>query len=427
MTLVEVLVAMAIMAVVMTVVLPIVTGVRHTWEVGQSGAESVQNERILADHLYRHLAAARAITAVSAPTEPSGYLQFLSSDGVTYRYQIGSDQYVQFGPVGSLEDLAGPVSRLQFTGFSAEDFTTPATEAASIRLVRIQATFPPANLTGRERTLSAQAYLRAGDTLAGEGEATVKSGLALRNTVTWSGKGARIDSYHALQDAYSTATSGQEAIVSVNAAAQSAICLYGGTTLYGNPYIGPGGDPEAGIVVYGTLVGKKGVLPSAIDIPDLTAPAGMPGNPASLSLSKSKKVKLTANTHYSSVDLSSSSLLIIDGDITVLIDGDLALNSGSQIQVNPGYTARFYVGGTVTANKDTAINATTANPATMRLYLFGSSESMQLNTNAKVYAVVQNPQGTFSVWSNSEFFGKLKAGALEGGGKIHVDLDCDFD
>ncbi len=425
MTLVEMVVATSIMAVVMTVVVPIVVGVRNTWEAGQSGAESVQNERILADHLYRHLATATAVTAVSASTETAGYIQFTSSDGSTYRYQIGSDDYVQFGPVGSLANLAGPVSQLQFAGYSADDFTTPATDAASIRLVQVQATFPKSKGVGRDRTLSSAVYLRVGATAAGGTETAVVPNVALQKTVTWSGVGSLIDSYHSSQGQYSAATAGQEAVVSVNATGANKISVAAGSSIYGDAYVGPGGDADKGIDLYGTITGKKGVLTTEADIPDLSAPSGMPSTSGTLSLTGTKT--LSANTHYNSVNLMSSSKLIINGDITVLIDGNLTLTSSAQIQVNSGYTARFYVKGTVAVNTTAAINANTKNPSALRLYMVGNNKGMQMNTTAKVYAVVQNPKGTVSIWTNAELFGKLRANKLEGGGKIHVDLDCDFD
>jgi hypothetical protein len=426
MTLVEALVATSIMAVVMTVVVPIVVGVRTSWESAQSGAESVQNERILADHLYRHLVAATAVTDISASTEPSGHIEFKSSDGNTYRYEIGGSQYVQFGRVGGLADLAGPVSQLQFSGFSADDFTTPATDVASIRLVRAQATFPKSKATGRDRTISTEAYLRPGVTAGGQSESTFNPNVALKSTVSWSGSGTRIDSYHSSNGAYSAATSGQEAIVSVNSTAGSAIGVYKGVTIYGDAYVGPGGDPAKGMIVTGTITGKKAALTGAVSIPDIPTPSGMPASSGSLSLYSSQTTTLSSNTHYSSVELSSSSKIVVNGNISVLIDGDLSLNSSTQIQVNSGYTARFYVKGNVAVNSG-LINTTTANPSVMRIYMLGSGKSVQLNSSAKVHAVVQNPNGTVSVWSSSELFGKLRANALEGGGKIHVDLDCDFD
>jgi hypothetical protein len=43
-----------------------------------------------------------------------------------------------------------------------------------------------------------------------------------------------------------------------------------------------------------------------------------------------------------------------------------------------------------------------------------------------MHAVVQNPNGDVTVSSNARFLGKIKAARLQGGGQIHIDLDCDF-
>ncbi|MHC4561076.1 MAG: PilW family protein, partial [Planctomycetota bacterium] len=113
-TLVEkMLIAMAIMAIVFSAVVPQFRVIQNSWDSKQTNAEVLQNGRILIDYLNRNLSTAVRITAVSGPAETNGYIEFESSDANNLRFDInGTSNYVEFGPVGSLSDLAGPVSQL---------------------------------------------------------------------------------------------------------------------------------------------------------------------------------------------------------------------------------------------------------------------------------------------------------------------------
>ena len=107
-------IALAMMGIVFASIVPQFTAIRNSWDSKRGAAESLQNGRVLIDHLNHSLAKAVKITAVSDSAETNGYIQFENNDGNDLRYEIASS-YVQFGEVGTLSNLAGPVSQLQFT------------------------------------------------------------------------------------------------------------------------------------------------------------------------------------------------------------------------------------------------------------------------------------------------------------------------
>jgi hypothetical protein len=59
--------------------------------------------------------------------------------------------------------------------------------------------------------------------------------------------------------------------------------------------------------------------------------------------------------------------------------------------------------------------------------MLGNNRSLDMAIHVLAHAVLQNPRGRVNIWDQAEFFGKMKAARLNGGGKIHVDLDADFD
>lgn len=155
----EMIISLSIIAALFAVMLPQFKTIENSWASKQATAEAIQNGRILIDHLCRDLAAAAKITAVSDPADTTGYIEFEGNDGNNYRYEIGADNIVEFGPVGSLVDLAGPVSQMQFTCYDAQDLDTPITSVGDIRSVNVQITLTNAG-PGQDQTYTASAYLR---------------------------------------------------------------------------------------------------------------------------------------------------------------------------------------------------------------------------------------------------------------------------
>jgi len=159
-TLVEMVIAMAIMAIVFAVILPQFRVIQNSWDSKQAAAETLQNSRVLMDHLYRNFSKAVKITAVSDSSETNGYIEFEDNIGDTLRYDVDANNYVEFGPVGDLYDLAGPVSQLQFTCYDGNDFDTAITDVNDIRFIKLQTTLTNPAAMGHDKTFTAQIYLR---------------------------------------------------------------------------------------------------------------------------------------------------------------------------------------------------------------------------------------------------------------------------
>jgi len=159
MTLLEIVLAMAIMTVVFASIVPILGHARRTWDAQEGAADMLQNGRVLVEHFMHQVSEANEVTAVTDGSETNGYLQLKDAEGTSLRYELASS-YVRFGEVGDLSNLAGPVSLLQFTCYDACDLDTPITDVNSIRYVKIQATFTNTAPEGRDMTVSAGAYLR---------------------------------------------------------------------------------------------------------------------------------------------------------------------------------------------------------------------------------------------------------------------------
>ncbi|MCK4752231.1 MAG: hypothetical protein KAS75_02210 [Planctomycetes bacterium] len=161
MTFLEVVIAMVIMTIIFTAILPLTRGIQNSWNSKKGSTETLQNGRVLTEHLTRNLSKASEITAVSEASETNGFIEYLDNDGSTMRYDV-NNSYVEFGPVGNLSTLAGPVSQLQFTCYNILNLDTPIADVnnvTSIRFVRAEATMSNPSEMAQDKTFTASAFL----------------------------------------------------------------------------------------------------------------------------------------------------------------------------------------------------------------------------------------------------------------------------
>src|SRR4030043_391308 len=84
-TLMELVIAMAMIGIIFAAILPQFTLIRNSWDVKQGTAEALQNGRVLMDHINRNLSKAVRITDISASASTDGYVEFEDNDGNTMR------------------------------------------------------------------------------------------------------------------------------------------------------------------------------------------------------------------------------------------------------------------------------------------------------------------------------------------------------
>jgi type II secretory pathway pseudopilin PulG len=163
-TLMELVIAVAMITIIFAVIVPQFVIMRGSWDSKQGAAEAIQNGRVLMDHISRNLSKAKQITAVSTSS-----IDFNDCNGVTWRYNIGANNYVQFGQPGNLSDLAGPVSSLTFTCYDACDLNTPITDVNHVRVVKTDAAIVNSGSPGRNKTFTTWSYLRVNGQSQGQG------------------------------------------------------------------------------------------------------------------------------------------------------------------------------------------------------------------------------------------------------------------
>jgi hypothetical protein len=198
-TLLEVVLAMVMVTIIFAAILPQFAMMGHSWDSKQGSAEALQNGRVLMDHISRNLSKAVRITAVSEAVDSGGYIEFEDTDGNIMRYQL-NDNYVEYGPVGNLSDVAG-ITTLAFTCYDACDLDNPIPSVAdlnNIRAVKVDATFINSASMGTDKAFSTMVYLRTNGDVAGCWQhqdigSVAAAGSATSSTCDWSIIGSGVD------------------------------------------------------------------------------------------------------------------------------------------------------------------------------------------------------------------------------------------
>ena len=87
-TLVEMLLAFAIIALVFAAIVPQFRAIRNSWATSEAGAAIIQNGRVFAEHFSRNLSAAKYIVNVSAGSQINGYITFIYNNHTQKPYTL---------------------------------------------------------------------------------------------------------------------------------------------------------------------------------------------------------------------------------------------------------------------------------------------------------------------------------------------------
>lgn len=161
-TLVEMLLVVALMGGVMAALIPVLRAVSTGWQVGERRIEVVQNARVGLDKITRDMREMRRVSAVSAPGDGDGFIEFYDCNDDLQRVEIDGDTgYVVYGPPGDEALLAGPVQSLTFECFDmAGEAMADPVDPIKVRAVAVDMTVADADDRVPPYTLGNSVFMR---------------------------------------------------------------------------------------------------------------------------------------------------------------------------------------------------------------------------------------------------------------------------
>lgn len=218
------------------------------------------------------------------------------------------------------------------------------------------------------------------------------------------GSASRVDSFDSTLGAYGASNSGSQAWLATHSTASQAVQMSNLASVAGDVSVGPGGDPNSGIVTWSgsQITGSRGALTTRAAILLAAAPSGM----ASAGYySQGGSVSWSASARYSGMSLwGATTVVTVSGDVTIVSDGDVTIADGARIVLAPGATLRWYIGGNLGLSATSGLNEG-GMPRGCQVFLTGSGRSLTLADNTRASAWVVNPLGSLLVHGTSEFAG----------------------
>jgi prepilin-type N-terminal cleavage/methylation domain-containing protein len=160
-SLLEMMVATTIMATLMASVVVVMRSGYAVWNAEQADIDALENAYAVLRHFVQQMRQADSVTAISAPSDTSGDLSFLTATGATRSWtHNGAPKEIYFDNGAGSGLLANGIDTLTFTGYEA-DGVTETTVVNDIQVVEcaVQVTLPQG--AGVTRTVSCHAWIRS--------------------------------------------------------------------------------------------------------------------------------------------------------------------------------------------------------------------------------------------------------------------------
>jgi prepilin-type N-terminal cleavage/methylation domain-containing protein len=157
-SLLEMMVATAMMATLMASVVVVMRSSLTVWNAQEADIDVLENGYGVLRHFVQQLRQADEITVISIPSDTTGDLSFMTSTGATRSWSHnGAPKQVMFDNGTGNQLLANKIDSMTFTGYEA-DGTTQTTVVANIQVVQcaVQVTLPQGS-----RTLTTRAWVRS--------------------------------------------------------------------------------------------------------------------------------------------------------------------------------------------------------------------------------------------------------------------------
>jgi hypothetical protein len=161
MTLLELMLATAMLTTVLTAVSVLVRGTYNVWNAHEGDLERIEALHAAVRHLVRNMRQASSVAAITAKTNTAGSLSLVMTNGQTWVWSRNSGtNQVLFGVTTATNLLAENITELSFTAYEA-DGTTETTTVADIQLIKVTAKTVLPRDANTNRTVTCFGWVRA--------------------------------------------------------------------------------------------------------------------------------------------------------------------------------------------------------------------------------------------------------------------------
>jgi hypothetical protein len=157
-SLLEMMVATAMMAMLMTSVVVVMRSGRAVWSAQEADIDRLENGYGVLRHFIQQMRQAESITNISAESDTTGNLQFQTATGTTRSWSHnGAPEEVLFDAGTGNQLLAKDIDTLTFIGYEADG----TTETMALNDIQAVQCIVEVTLAGATRKISCRAWIRS--------------------------------------------------------------------------------------------------------------------------------------------------------------------------------------------------------------------------------------------------------------------------
>jgi hypothetical protein len=246
-------------------------------------------------------------------------------------------------------------------------------------------------------------------------------GVAMGGKLTMYNQAA-IDAYDESLGAYDPARRIDTAVVT-NRTGSSTVVMSSQATIHGDLLIGPGGDVANDITQWNqaTATGTTAAAANATDLPEGSVPDDMPNASSGNTNYNGGNHTWSGDYKFSNLNFYNNARVTVVGDVRVHCTAALTLSAG-HIDVPDGSSLTLYVKNNVALHNNSTINADTAAPDRVTLYVYGTNKDLTLNSQTAIAGTVI-VDDDITLNNNAAIHGRVVAGGdltMNSQSAIHV-------
>lgn len=198
--------------------------------------------------------------------------------------------------------------------------------------------------------------------------------------------------------------------------------------VYGDVYIGPGGDPDVVVDMKNRsdVEGEMFTLLFEPPLDPVSAPTLPGGNQGLLSdKKKGGTIVLTASDSgiYSGIDIGTKGQMKIEGDCVLVVTGDVSLGNRAEIVIDQNGSLKMYLAGDFDAKNGAGVNNENRTPSKFKLYGTGNAQKIDLKNDTDFYGAVYAPNAVVTLHNGGKAIGSIIADNFELKNSGHVYYD----
>jgi hypothetical protein len=212
-------------------------------------------------------------------------------------------------------------------------------------------------------------------------------------------------------DGYNYTKPGELLKIGTNSILPSRIIARSGVTIFGDVFVGPGGDPDVVIDSRhdATITGEVYALDEVFEMPPVIVPLYLQSLPSMGNITNS--ITLTGPTKCESVSLLNK-VLVIDGPVDLYCTGNFTLDFLSRLEIvdtsiNPDAHLNLYLDGDFTIKNSSAVNNDTQDPRKLKIYGLDNCVDLQFQIDSVFYGAIYAPRANVTLQNSVEVFGSI--------------------